>query len=683
MNYPDARREDIVETIHGREVADPYRWLEDAEAADTKEWSELQDALAQPYLAGLPGRAALAERMRALMPGEVSSPAVRGERSFFNRREPEQEHAVFWVREADGTERPLIDPNALSDDATITLDAVVPSKEGDRVAYQLSQGGDEESELRVLDVATGDVIDGPIDRCRYSPVAWLPGGEELFYVRRLPPEEVPEGESQFHRRVYRHRVGASPDTDELVFGEGDDKTAYYDTSVSLDGRWLVVSRYLGTAPRNDLYIADLTAEPLTFAVVQEGDDVETAIEFDPTSDRIFVYTNRDAPRWRVCVADPTAPEPANWRELIPESDAVLGGVDISDDALIVVHSRHAVSTVTIFDKDTGAARGTIELPSLGSATVRTRPEGGHEVWLGYTDFVTPHRVLHYDLRSGVLERWADPPGAVDVKGIVAEQVEYASKDGTTVRMFLLHREDSTPAEPRPTILYGYGGFNIPLTPAYSSSILAWVEAGGVYAIANIRGGSEEGEEWHRAGMRENKQNVFDDFIAAGEWLVANGWTAPDRMAVMGGSNGGLLMGAVMTQRPDLFAAVVCSAPLLDMVRYERFGLGETWNDEYGTAADPEEFGWLIGYSPYHRVTPGTAYPATLFTVFESDSRVDPNHARKMCAAVQAATTGDGPIVFRREVDVGHAGRSISRYVALLADEVAFMARHTGLALPSS
>jgi prolyl oligopeptidase len=345
-----------------------------------------------------------------------------------------------------------------------------------------------------------------------------------------------------------------------------------------------------------------------------------------------------------------------------------------------VHTRHAVSEVTVYDKATGARRGAVQLPSLGTADITSRPEGGGDIWIGYSDFITPYRVFHYDLSTDALVPWADPPGAVDVKGIVAEQVTYQSKDGTDVRLFLLHAETTAADAPRPTVLYGYGGFNISLTPAYSSTILAWVEAGGVYAVANLRGGSEEGEAWHRAGMRENKQNVFDDFIAAGEWLVANGWTDPAHLGISGGSNGGLLVGAALTQRPDLFASVICSAPLLDMVRYEQFGLGESWNDEYGTAADPTEFSWLLGYSPYHRVQRGTPYPAVLFAVFDSDSRVDPNHARKLCAALQAATTSPRPVVLRREVDVGHAGRSISRFVALYADELAFHGAHLGLGL---
>lgn len=681
MKYPDAKRLDIVDVIHGHEVGDPYRWLEDAADPDTVAWSKAEDDLTFPYLAQLPGRDATAARIRALIPGDVGVPALRGERSFFMRRESNQEHAVFWLRDADGTERPLVDPNVLSDDATITLDGATVSKEGTRLAYLLSQGGDEESVLRVMDVDTGDIIDGPIDRCRYSPIAWLPGGGEFFYVRRLPPDQVPDGEDQFHRRVYRHRVGADSATDTLVFGEGGDKTAYYGVKVSHDGRWLIVDRALGTAPRNDVYIADLNESPLRFATIQEGEDVETEAWVDAGNGQLYLHTNRDAPRRRLCVTHPTSPGRENWREVIPQSDGVLEDVAATDDKLVALHSLHAVSAITLHDKDTGASSGSIDLPSLGAASIRTRPEGGNEVWVGYTDFVAPHRVLRYDLDSGLLERWADPPGAVEVKDIVSEQVTFKSKDGTEVRMFVVHHANTTAATgSHPTILYGYGGFNIALTPAYSGSILAWVEAGGVYAIANLRGGSEEGEEWHRDGMRGSKQNVFDDFIAAGESLVARGWTTPDHLAIMGGSNGGLLVGATLTQRPDLFAAVVCSAPLLDMLRYERFGLGVTWNDEYGTAAHAEEFAWLLGYSPYHRVVDGTAYPATLFTVFESDTRVDPLHARKLCAALQAATSGDSPILIRREVDVGHAGRSISRYVALLADELAFLATHTGLKL---
>ena len=594
----------------------------------------------------------------------MSAPVVLGRRQFFMRRQPHEDHAVLWVSE-DGAERELINPSALSEDHTTTLDAWVPSKEGDLLAYQLSEGGNEEASLRIMDVATGEDIDGPIDRCRYSSVAWLPGGEQLFYVRRLPPDAVPDGEAAYHRRVYRHGVGEPTEKDELIYGEGRDKTAYYSVHTSRDGRWLIVTEALGTAPRSDIWIADLHGDG-QLRVVQEGIDALTSA-FVHRDGRLYLFTNLDAPRYRLATADPTQPEPEHWHDLLPETDAVLTDFAMTDDAVLAVRSRHAVSEVSVHDLDTGASRTSVELPGLGLASVTSRPEGGNDAWITYTDFVTPPRVLHYTVPTGELALWADPPGTVEVGDIVASQETYRSKDGTKVPMFVIRRRDIEPNGSRPTILYGYGGFNVSLDPSYSSEILAWVEAGGVYAIANLRGGSEEGESWHRAGMREHKQNVFDDFHAAAEWLIANGWSSIEHLGIEGGSNGGLLVGAAMTQRPELYAAVVCSAPLLDMVRYEQFGLGESWNDEYGRADDPNEFEWLLGYSPYHHVVEGTDYPAVLFTVFESDTRVDPLHARKLAAALQWATSASRdrrPVLIRREVNVGHGARSVTRMVEL-------------------
>ncbi|MDP9403861.1 MAG: prolyl oligopeptidase family serine peptidase [Actinomycetota bacterium] len=690
MPYPPAHRSDLVDELHGRKVPDPYRWLEDPSSPETIEWTEAQDTLARRRLDSLPGRDHLRARLHELLSaGTVGVPVLRGDRAFFTRRSPEQEHAVLLVREADASERVLIDPSALSDDDSVTLDGWAVSHEGERLAYLLSEGGDEESSFFVMEVATGENIEGPIDRARYSDIAWLPGGEELYYVRRLPPTQVPSGEEQYHRRVYRHRVGHAPETDVLVFGEGRDKTEYYSVTVSRDGRWLVVGASQGTAPRNDVYLADLAADG-SLTPVQEGVDAWT--DAGVRDGVLFLLTNRDAPRRRIASADPEAPQ--EWHDLVAESDpeagAVIESFALTDDALVVATTSHAVGQVHVHDRATGAWRAEVPLPGLGTvAGLASRPEGGDEVWIGYTDFVTPPQVHRAEVSTGIIELWEDAPGRVAIVGVTGRQVVYPSKDGTEVRMFVLggdgDSEDAEPTGETPTVLYGYGGFGISLTPSYSAGILAWVEQGGAYAIANLRGGSEEGEAWHRAGMRSTKQNVFDDFVCAAEWLVQSGLTSSGHLGISGGSNGGLLVGAALTQRPELFAAVVCSAPLLDMVRYEQFGLGATWNDEYGTAAHAEELGWLLSYSPYHRVVEDTRYPAVLFTVFDSDTRVDPLHARKLCAALQWATSApfeERPVLYRREQKVGHGSRSVTRTVELGVDTAAFMADRLGLALPA-
>ena len=680
-DYPPAERLDVLDVLHGREVADPYRWLEDADDPRAVAWSQAQDALCRAHLDALPGRDRLADRLTELLQaGSVGTPAWRGGRPFWTRREPGQEHAALRCLDPGGAERVLLDPADVDPSGATTVDTWSPSKEGTRLAHQLSTGGDEESVLRVVDVATGELLDGPIDRCRYSPVAWVPGGDELFYVRRLPPSQVPDGEEQFHRRVYRHRVGTPTDDDVEVWGAGLDPTNYYGCSVSLDGRWLVVTASAGTAPRDDVWLFDLTAPGAPPAEVQVGVDARCAA-WVGRDGRLWLLTDRDAPRGRLCVADPTAP--TAWTTLLAEdAEAVLEDVELLDGdsgpVLAVLRTRHAVSELAVHDLAGGRLRE-VPLPGVGSVGGLSAPvDGGPHVWLGYTDATTPTRVLRVDVRDDAVEVWAEPPGTVEVPGVHAQVMTATSADGTTVRMQVL--SPSASPEPRPTVLYGYGGFGIALTPAYTASALAWVQAGGTWVVANLRGGAEEGESWHRAGMREHKQNVFDDFAACADALVAGGWTTTQQLGLYGGSNGGLLVGAALTQRPGACAAVVCSAPLLDMVRYERFGLGRTWNDEYGTAEDAEELGWLLSYSPYHAVREATPYPAVLFTVFEGDSRVDPLHARKTCAALQAATSSDAPVLLRDERDVGHGARSVSRTVGLTVDTLTFLAAHTGLEL---
>jgi prolyl oligopeptidase len=697
--YPPADRAPIVDDLFGHRVADPYRWLEVETGADTVAWSAAEDEVYASWAAEHPERVLVADRLMDLIPGFRSAPVVIGGRRFWTSRRPGQDHAVLHVTD-DAGDRALVDPNLLDPDGKITLDGWSPSIEGDRLAYLLSSGGDEEAHLWVVDVDSGDVLDGPVDRLRYSPLSWLPGGGELVYVRRLAPDLVPEGEAAFHRRVWRHRVGADPAGDVLLFGgEGRgrsvEKTAYLGADVSEDGAWIAVTVGLGTAPRNDLFLARLPAEgpPQEWTAVLEDVDAQAAPAWDRNG-QLWVLTDLDAPRRRLVRADPAHAEVAAWQEVLAEDGegGVLDGYVLAGEHIVALRSRHALATIAVHDRADGSWQRDVEVPGPGSAGLTGRPDEGAEVWVGWTDYTTPYTVLALDPATGTLTG-PGPDGAGRAgegagstrPAAHARQVLYRSSDGTEVRMTVI-APTTEPERPRPTILYGYGGFNVPLTPAYSSTVLAWVEAGGVWVVANLRGGSEEGEAWHRDGMREHKHHVFEDFEGAADVLVAAGWTTPEQLGIMGGSNGGLLVGAALTRSPERYRAVVCSAPLLDMVRYERFGLGATWNDEFGSAGDPTELEWLLGYSPYHHVTKGTTYPATLFTLFDGDSRVDTLHGRKMAAQLQWATAAppaERPILVRREADVGHGARSVRRSVDLAGDELVFLATQLGLALPGA
>ncbi|SDH54145.1 prolyl oligopeptidase family serine peptidase [Nonomuraea jiangxiensis] len=652
--YPPAERLPLTDRIYGYEIPDPYRWLEDPADPRTLSWLAAQDRLWQAAADRLPLRARFQARLAELGDtGLVTPPVWRGERRFHLRQHASQEHPVLYC-----DDRPVLDPMVLDPTGLTTLDDWQPDLEGRRLAYQISRRGDERASLYVCDVDTGAVIDGPVEGCRYSAVAWLPGGTAFYYVR-------------FHDGVHLHRIGA-PDVP--VFTQGK---VSYGVQISADGRWLTISA--GTPSGNSLWLADLAgrdpARP-ELRPVQEGSHARTAGAVAGDG-RLYLLTDRDAPRRRLCVADPA--RPTAWRELIPQDpQAVLGAFTLLDgDRLLVSRTRHAVGELAVHHARTGERLAGVPLPGSGSiASLTSRPDGGSEVWFAYTDAVTPAEIWRYDARTGATTLWSAAPGRARLPEVRSHHIEYASADGTRVRMVVVARPSQ--GHPRPAILSGYGGFGIPLMPGYAADSLAWVEAGGVLAIANLRGGGEEGESWHRDGMLDRKQNVFDDFVAAAERLVADGWTTPGQLGIWGESNGGLLVGAALTQRPDLFAAAVCSAGLLDMTRYHRSGLGATWTGEYGDPDDPEQLGWLLGYSPYHHVRKVADHPATLFTVSAADTRVDPLHARKMCAALQWAAGGDRPVLLRNEPDVGHGARSVSRSVGLAADVLAFLAAHTGL-----
>ncbi len=683
--YPHAQREDEADDVHGIRVADPYRWLEDDADPRTLHWTSEQEDLYRSSRAAWPD----ADRWRADLTARTTAdrqgtPKVRGHRMFFERRlAGGGDLPVLFLREGDD-ERPLLDVRALDPAGRTVLDAWEPSIEGDRLAYQVSRDGTEDSLLYVLDVASGQTVDGPIDRVRRSTIGWLPGGEAFFYVARLAPELNP-GEGQYHRRVYLHKVGSDRDGDAMVFGDGQPKTRFYTVAVSADGRWLTVNATTGTAPATEVRLADLAASPPErpdLRLISDGSRTRAHVVAGTGADGpIWLRTESGAPRRRILTGSPA--DPGSWRELIGERAdavlqdfAVLNGPQLARPVAVVSWVCHATAEITVHDLADGRRLGDVALPSKGTVgSFSLRPEPSHELWFSYTDFATPTQVMHFDARDGRTTLRSAASGTPD---LATTHETYRSGEAT-VRMFVVS-QTGRPDRPRPAILTGYGGFGVSMSPRYSPQIAAWVEAGGILVTAGLRGGSEEGEQWHRAGRGELKQNTFDDFHAAADHLVANGWTTRDQLGIMGGSNGGLLIGAAITQRPSAYAAAVCLSPLLDMARYHLSGLGPSWVPEYGTVDDPQQARVLLAYSPYHHVTPGQAYPPVLLAASDGDTRVAPGHARKMCAALQHASAG-GQVVFRLDRGVGHGARSVTHTVALQSDCLAFLAAHLGLELP--
>lgn len=673
---PVADRLPLIERIHGFDVADPYRWLEDDDDPRTRAWTSAQDRLYGEIRRTWAALDDVRRRLAALGDaGVAGTPVWAGGRRFQFRRAAGRDRGVLSVTEPDGSQRVLLDPAAIGSHATI--DAWHPSPDGTMVACQVSERGTERSVLSVLDVRTGETIDGPIDRVRYSAIAWTGDSAGFYYVRRRPGREEPG----LYSRVHHHSLGACDDP--VVFGAHATPTDQHLISMAPGGRRLFVSVRPGAAPRNDLWFADIDlAAPadLRFNAIQRDVAARTVARQGPSAcplaGRVHLLTDREAPRRRICVVE----DSGAWRDLIPEDpSAVITGFEIltppgRPPVLLVARTRHAVGEISAHDLATGRRLATLPLPGTGSVGgLTTRPDGGADAWFSYTDFTTPATVLRYDTGAGLTTSEAPEPGRRDIETRLDTCV---TPDGTTVRMFVVGRDLDAPG-PRAVILAGYGGFGVSMAPAYSPTIRTWADMGGLYVLACVRGGSEEGQEWHRAAMRERRQNAFDDFMAVADHLVDTGMTTRDRLGITGGSNGGLLVGAVMTQRPDLCRAVVCASPVLDMARYERFGLGPMWTEEYGSAADPAQFANLISYSPYHRVVPGAPYPSVMFTVSEEDTRVAPCHARKMTAALQHAAPA-ARVVLRREPDAGHAPAAVSRAGDMAADVLAFFAHELHL-----
>ena len=664
---------------HGERVVDPYRWLENTESERTEAWTEAQNARTRSVLDALPQRRHFAQRLRELLGvGLLETPRPIAGRIFHTRRSGAQRQSILYVRDGvDGTDRALVDPNTLDAAGLVTIDWYFPSHDARFVAYGLSRGGDEMSTLHLIEVATGRRLPERIPHTQRSTVAWA--GEGFYYSASPAPGSVPAGDEHYHRRVRFHRLGDDPARDEIVFGQGRPKEDIVWARTSPNGRWVLFHAFKGWT-RSDLYLLDRQAPERGLRVVTEG-ELGLSDGF-PRDDAIWLRTNLDAPNYRVARAEFDAPGRDGWRTIVPESANALETFHLTRDHVAVVTLERATSRVDLWTKD-GRHDREIALPGLGMVEFVSGDHAGDRVGFAFQSFTVPPIAFAVDARSGAMRelvRLAAPAG-LDPDAIVVEQTTYSSKDGTEVSMFLVHRKDVTPNGAVPTVLNGYGGFNISRTPQYIAGAAAWVEAGGLFALPNLRGGGEYGERWHRGGMLERKQNVFDDFHAAAETLVARGWTRPARLGVTGGSNGGLLTGVALTQRPELFGAVYCAVPLLDMLRYQNFLIARLWISEYGSAEDPEQYRWLRAYSPYHHVRGGVRYPAVLFTTAVGDSRVDPMHARKMAALLQAqsAEDPDATVLLRVDHDAGHGiGKPLDKQVDDLADQYAFLAWRLGL-----
>ena len=653
----------MVETIHGVELRDPYRWLEDGDSERVREWTAAQQARTRAYLDALPERPRVQARLRqSLACGALGVVVPSGPWRFFTRRSPGMDQAALYVLDGEGAERQLVDPAPLSADAATALDWWYASDDGELVAYGISEAGDEDSVLHLLETATGRVLEDRIRRCRLASVAFEPDRRALLYTRLPLPGEAPEGEEHYHRRVFRHVVGTPAEEDALVFAP-EVKTHYPGPlSISPDGRWTVVNISRGWA-ESAIALRDGDGE---FRVVFEVEGAHATAWF--AGDRLLALTDLDAPNSRLVEIDPADPAPERWRTLVAETEHALVDARATAEALLVHRLVDCRSRLTIHDLD-GTPRHEVALPDFATVTGLGSSARLAEAYVAVEEFTRPATVYRLG-ESGAAEPVlaVDPPEGFDSGRYPVRQAWCTSADGTRIPLFLVGRA----AGHGVAVLTGYGGFLIARTPLWSPTIVPLLEAGGLFVVANLRGGSEFGEPWHRAGSREHKQHCFDDFIAAGEWLIEQGLTSREHLGITGRSNGGLLVGAAMTQRPDLWGAVWCGVPLLDMVRYEHFQVAQLWNREYGSAAVAEEFGWLHAYSPYHHVEPGREYPPVLLTTAEEDTRVDPMHARKMAALLQAAAPGSLTLL-RVEERAGHGqGKPVSKLVEEEADAWAFL-----------
>jgi prolyl oligopeptidase len=673
---PATKQEPVTNDYFGHKIVDDYQWLEDASSPATKQWVGEQLTYTRSVLDKLPGRAQLHARLEQLLQiGNLGGADVGGDYYFHTRREGTQNQPVLYVRKGvDGKDQVLIDVNTLAKDGTVALDWWVSSHDGRYVAYGTSEGGSEISTLHIIETATHKLLPDTIERTRAASLAWIPDDSGFYYTRYPKPGDVAAGQEMYNRHVFYHAMGSDAAKDPLIFGEGRDPQDWPNVTLSNDGRWLGIMVEQGWT-KTELFLKDVKANTPLQQITSGKEFLYYAQIYDG---QLYILTNEDAPRYRLYKAPAATPTHEHWREIIPQSDSVLSSVEIIGGQLFARYEQNAHALLRRFDLD-GKPLSEIALPTLGTVPSLGGQYDSKDAFYLFSSFTMPTTLYRFDIASAKNSVWDSVETGIDTNQYETKQVWYASKDGTRIPMFLVMKKGLKLTGRSPALLTGYGGFNVSMTPEFMKTIFPWLDSGGIFAMANLRGGAEFGEDWHRAGMLEKKQNVFDDFIAAAEYLQKEGYTDKEHLAIRGGSNGGLLMGAMITQRPDLFRAVICQVPLLDMLRYQNFQIAKLWIPEYGSSEDPKQFQWLYGYSPYHHVKPGTVYPAVLFMTADTDTRVDPMHAKKMTAELQADNGGPNPILLRIETKAGHgAGKPLNKVVEDWTDIYSFLFWQLGM-----
>ena len=674
--YPSSHKLDQIDEYNGVQVPDPYRWLEDPDSDETKVWVEAQNEVTFSYLNEIPLREQIKQRLTKLWDFEkYGIPFKEGDRYFYFKNDGLQNQSVLYtLTTLDAEPKVLLDPNTLSEDGTVALSGLSISENGELLAYGLSTSGSDWQEWKVRDVETGVDLPDHLKWIKFSGASWSYDNHGFFYSRYDEPNEATKLEDvNYFQKLFYHQLGKPQSEDVLIYERSDQKEWGFNGGVTEDGRYLIISVWQGTAPKNLLFYKDLTNPDAQ--VVELISEFEASYSFIDNDGSVFwLSTDLDAPRGRVIAIDTTKPAREHWQEIIPQAAETLEGVSLLNNQFVADYLKDAHTQIKIFDLNGSFVRE-VALPGIGSAGGFGGKRYDTETFYSFTSFTTPATIYHYDMVSDESTVFRQPKVDLNPADYETKQVFYSSKDGTQVPMFITYKKGIQLDGNNPTYLYAYGGFNISITPSFSVGMLVWMEMGGVYAVPNLRGGGEYGEEWHQAGTKLNKQNVFDDFIAAAEWLIANKYTSPAKLAIGGGSNGGLLVGACMTQRPDLFGAALPAVGVMDMLRFHKFTIGWAWAPEYGSPDNPEEFKALYAYSPLHNLKPGTSYPATMITTADHDDRVVPAHSFKFAAALQAAHAGAAPVVIRIETKAGHgAGKPTAKIIEEIADRWAFLVR---------